>query len=56
MDYLFWLFQMKKIEVLFFKYYTPNVEIKDYNVLIDLYLFMKFQLKIRNKLTKQLLN
>ena len=35
----------------FSKYYTPTVEIKDYNVFIDLQ-----QYKIKKKLTKQLLN
>ena len=51
-DYLFWLFRVKKIEV----HYTPTVEIKDYNVLIDLQPFYYIPIKKKNKLTKQSLN
>ena len=36
---------MKKIEDLFSKYYTPTVEIKDYNVIIDGEPFYEIQLK-----------
>ena len=40
----------------FSKYYTPTVEIKDYNVLIDLQPFYDIPIKIKIKLTNQLLN
>ena len=40
----------------FSNYYTPTVEIKDYNVLIDLQPFYDILVKNKNKLIKQLQN
>ena len=40
----------------FSKYYTPTVEIKDYNVIIDGDPFYEIPIKIKKKLIKQLLN
>ena len=47
MDYLFWLFQMNKTEVLFLIIIMPTAEIKDYIVLIDLQPF--YDIPIKNK-------
>ena len=40
----------------FSKYYTPTVEIKDYNVIIDGEPFYKIPIKIKEKFIKKLLN
>ena len=39
----------------FSKYYTPTLEITDYNVLIDQQPFLNYQLKIKKKLMNRLL-
>ena len=43
---MFYLIEMKMIEI-FSKYYTPNIEIKDYNLLI--YGKSFFDVPIKNK-------
>ena len=40
----------------FSKYYTPTLEIKDYNVIIDGEPFYEIPIKIKKKLIKQVLN
>ena len=43
---------MKKIQYFFSKSYTPNVEIKDFNVLIDGKTFIETPIKIKKKHTE----
>ena len=53
-DYLYYLLKTKMIELL--KYYLPNVEIKDYNVLIDGNAFFELPIKYRRNLRKNYSN
>ena len=46
-DYLYYHLKMKLIELLFRKYYVPEVEIKNFNVLIDRKQF--FEIPVKNK-------
>ena len=48
-DYLSYHLKMKRIEHLFSKCYTPNVEIKDFNVLIDGKIFFNVPIKSKEK-------
>ena len=48
-------FQNEYDRISFSKYYTPNVEIKDFNALFDEKSFFDFSIKIKKKRTKRLL-
>ena len=56
LDFLSYRLQMKTIQHLFFKYYVPSVQIKDFNVLIDGKFFLTYQSKMTSKYTNKLLN